>query len=369
MIDTVISVYTADGSTLLATADDSVPRVSTDSELIYHSPEAQTVCVKIEDFSTWAGETPAGDPTFTYEFGVFLPDMDADVNNLDTEPNDDIANAQDETFAVSTTSESTFSWVYGTLESNTDVDVFKYTMPANNVASAISFVPAGPGGATHGNGSTTGLGLVEFSDGAGNVLARLDVAKGSSSMNPPIAPGTEVFLWVNRPAGGMLGSNDFYSFVHQNYDGDNDAETETASGGNDVLADADTITQNVSTYDPNVDIGYVLGFIQGAGDVDYFAFNAEAGDAIGIVCGSIRDGSGLIDPVFAIHDTTDTVLQSETETDAADVWWSNSTYGDPSDTPVTVATTGLHYLVVTAGGQDTEVSGNYYRCNVNVTTP
>jgi hypothetical protein len=36
---------------------------------------------------------------------------------------------------------------------------------------------------------------------------------------------------------------------------------------------------------------------------------------------------------------------------------------------VTIATTGTHYVRVTAAGQSTEVTGNYYRCGVHVTSP
>ena len=56
------------------------------------------------------------------------------------------------------------------------------------------------------------------------------------------------------------------------------------------------------------------------------------------------------------------------ETEDNDVWWGDTSYG-ASQEPVTIATTGTHYVVVSAGGQKADVSGNYYRCGIHVTTP
>lgn len=370
-VDTVINLYTADGSTLLATADDSVPRYSTDSELVYHSPVAQTVCVKIEEWSTWAGQPPVGDPSFVYDFGVLQPDMGQPANNEDMEPNNNSASAQPITFenVASTASTATFGFLFGSFADEADVDVYAYSMPAGNVSSLIYFVPPGPGGpGQHGSGSTVGLGLVQFTDSAGQVIASVDAAKGAGTIHPPIAQGTDVLLWIHRESGSVAGANDFYTFTQYNFD-DEALEAEIDAGQNDVLADAETLSNQPSQADPSTSASYVLGFIQAAGDVDYFGFHADANDRVDMACAAIRSGSGLIAPTFAIHDATDVALQSETESDAADLRWSDAPYGDPSLPAVSISTSGTHYLVVSAQGQNPDVSGSYYRCGLYVISP
>lgn len=379
ILDTVISVYDETGNTLVASMDDSYPRISTNSELVWRVPATGTYCIKVEDWASWAGEARPVAPTglyWDYEVGVYSPES-ADGTVIDVEPNDDETAPQPHSLVElddenGDPSGDFAGWTFGTLSTATDVDVFSFTLPAGTVSlSTEDFtMPTGPGGAgTNGNGSTLTMGLVSVSDTAGNIIAQLDTTLGSDAMTVPLTAGTDYLLWVTRDVGSMAGGNDFYNLINFVANADNPAEAETVAGANDAAADAEAVTLTASTSDPNTDSGYVLGFIQGAGDVDYYSFTVAAGDKINLACGAIRSGSGLTAPVFAVYDSGDTELQSETETDTADIFWSDTTYGIESNPAVTVATAGTYYLVVSAGGQNPDVSGNYYRCGIHVETP
>jgi hypothetical protein len=72
MIDPVVTLYNADGSTQLAEADDQTPRVTVDSELFYRVETAGTYCVRVQEFSDWNGDTPEGDPSYSFRL-IMLP--------------------------------------------------------------------------------------------------------------------------------------------------------------------------------------------------------------------------------------------------------------------------------------------------------
>jgi len=359
--------------------DDAFPRYSTNTELIWRVPADGTYCIKVEDWASWAGEARPEPPTglyFDYEIGLYSPDPTADGVAIDTEPNDDETDAQAQAYYEimnGTTPTGIFtSSNYGTLDTDTDVDVFAFTMPTDTVSlSTEDFTtPTGPGGAgVNGNGSTLDLGLVSISDASGTIIGQLDATKGSDQMSVPLETGTDYLLWIERDAGTTAGANDFYNLVNYASNVDNEPEIETTAGENDDTSNAETVTLETSPNDPNTDSGFVLGFMQTESDVDYYAFEADAGDKVNLACGAIRSGSGLIDATFAVHDDSDSEMQSETETDTDDIFWSDTTYGIESAPAVEITTTGTHYLVVSTGSQSTTVTGNYYRCGIHVETP
>jgi hypothetical protein len=145
MVDTVVSVYSADGSTLLATGDDSVPRFSTDTELFYRAAQTGTLCLRVEEWTTWAGETPESDSAWKYTLYVWTMDQ---INgpNPEAEPNDDLADGQEVEFYSPATNDNTYAFLYGVFDPPGDVEVFRYTLPVNNVAAHVYFMPLGPGG-------------------------------------------------------------------------------------------------------------------------------------------------------------------------------------------------------------------------------
>jgi len=378
-LDPVVTLWNEDGTTLLATADDQVPRINTDSEMIYHVVDAGTYCVQVEKWDHWAGQAASSitdDHTYTILSGTLGHDLP--INNLEEEANDDIGTANDMSLYASTTSSATMANIYGMLSPAADLDLFTYTQPANNVASHFYFKPSGPGGsgddAAEGHGSTLDLGFVNISDMSGNLLASLDVSLGSDSISLPLEAGEEVVVWVQGVDGWTAGANDFYFINVYNSDTDNDLEAEEYEepapdagvdagawvGTNDTAATAETLTFAATTSGDEA--SYLMGNIDPVGDVDYYEFEAEAGEEISMACGAARSGSGLDGATFAIHSAGDVELQSETETDDADLWWSN--YPGASMGAITVSADATYYLVVSATGQDADVASKFYRCGV-----
>jgi hypothetical protein len=362
-IDTVITLYD-DKNQKIAEADDSVPRASTDSELYYRAPADGTICIKVEEFSTWHKDPQKkGGPTFTYKVATTLMSDTGGGNNRDKEPNNDGSTAQAINSLKASQGSSTFAYLYGMLDPQADVDVYSFTLAPGTLSASIYFPPFGPDG----YGNTTSVGVVRLTDKQGKAIGLLDVTKGSDNMSIPLAAGTEALLWVTRPAGAPLGSNDFYFLKHFSFDTENQKEAEATTGSNETAATAETITIQAPTPPSKVKSGYVLGFVKAAGDVDYFKFAAAAGDKLTVACGAIRSGSGLTAPVFEVRDPSDVSLQSETETDAKDVLWSDTP--GASKAGLTIATAGNYHLKVTAGGQDPNVSSNFYRCGLHLTPP
>ncbi|MBM4360734.1 MAG: pre-peptidase C-terminal domain-containing protein, partial [Deltaproteobacteria bacterium] len=76
MVDTVVSLLSADGKTVIAEVDDSFPRASTDSNFDYRVPADGTYCLQVQEFSAWAGMAPEGDPNYAYVLVVVPYDAD-----------------------------------------------------------------------------------------------------------------------------------------------------------------------------------------------------------------------------------------------------------------------------------------------------
>jgi hypothetical protein len=356
----VVSVYTADGSSLLATGDDSTPRYSTDTEMFFRATETGDVCLKVEEWSTWTEADEAlTDPTWKYTLYAWTMDL---VNgpNPESEPNDNLEQAQDVEFYTPTTSNNTYAFLYGVFDSPSDTECFSYTLPASNVAAHVYFMPAGPGSSgtdwSEGYGSTAELGMVELTDSSGNVIASLDASLGSDALSVPLPVDSEVVLWFNMPTSASAGANDYYVFRHFNSETDNPAEEEVAGGANDTMATAETITI------ASDDRGYIMGYIDPVDDVDYYGFNVGISDTLTIACGAARSGSGLDGARFAIHDDSDNELQAEVESDDGDIWWAD--HDDASMDALSVSSNQQLYLRVSASGQDPDVSSNFYRCGV-----
>jgi hypothetical protein len=374
VIDPVLSLYNEDGATLLASADDSVPRgPSRDSIFDYHVATAGTYCLKIETFDHWASAAQAtGITNWTYNVSalVMSPDTAGGIT-MDTEPNETLAAGTAMNFVDSSTSGYQLSWLLGMGNAAGDVDVYSMTPATDYVAATFGFRPSGTGGpGVEGHGSTMDLGVVDLVDDIGGVIARLDVANGSEEMSVPIEAGEVVGLEIQGAADWTPGANDFYAVIVTASQFDNAPEDdETAatdggvlpSGGNDTLATANTV---VFTEEVGVAFrGNVLGFIDPVDDVDYFEFAAEAGETVYLWCYAARNGSGLVNTEFTILDASETVIQTEVESPEYNLEWTDPAYGGSMAGPV-IATTGNYYLKVTGGSQDPNVQSNFYRCYI-----
>jgi hypothetical protein len=383
MLDTAVTLWDSTGATRIASDDDAFPRASMDSELFHRVKTATTYCLSVEDWSSWSGTgavapTPP-DTTFTLFIGTLDPN--AATNNFDVEPNDDAGVAQTTKMKSYTLTDGGafggYGFVYGGLDTASDVDVFRFTAPVNTKWT-VTVPPTGPtpvDPSVNSYGSTTARFGVKVTNLAGTVLSALNFASPADdkvlSIEVPVVGGQDYLLWMQRPAGGTLGANDFYVSPFD-FNVENKPELETTAGSNDTIATAEVPVMRTSTTNSKVKIINLMGYLTPAAtDVDYFSFPATAGDKLELFCYAVRTGSGLLSPTFAIFPATGAALQTETETANADVaWWTDATTGNTgSKSDVAIGTTGNYYLKVSATGQDSTNTGNYYRCDLALTSP
>ncbi|MBI5537953.1 MAG: hypothetical protein HY898_34845 [Deltaproteobacteria bacterium] len=384
-IDTVVTVQDTNGN-MLAEMDDSLPRQSTDTELYYHSPSDQTVCLKVQEWSTWNGDPPAQkskpNSAFTITWGD--PDSTKAPYSLDKEPNNDTASATVANLAEGATPPNSVAYIYGTLDPDTDVDYFAFTMPAGTAESTTYFAPKG----LTGWGFSLLPGLTEIVDEQGKVLARLDPSKNDPNytspplrqLRLPLAEGTKAYLKIPRPAGQAMGANDAYFSKHWLTVKVYEPEKEATTGANDTPETAEQMVEYVpSTPNPDVKAYYLVGHLGPATDVDYFKFQGLDGKKTNVECSAIRSGSGLQAPSFTLLKPAaapeagadagaPTQVETETETDLKDVVWSQ--YPNPAPSKVSPDSAAGDWLFkVSATGQDATVVGNYYYCTIIVLPP
>ncbi|MCU0665141.1 MAG: hypothetical protein MUC50_22800 [Myxococcota bacterium] len=369
-MDTVISLYTADGTTLLATADDAVPRLSQDSEIIFHVPADMDLCVKVEDWAGWAASSAPSRTNFKYYVAVLQIDDDGPGSNPDAEPNDSVATAQTVKYmALDAPSKTQVGGLYGMLDKNSDVDYFKYTTGPGILATTLYLLPSGPGSngptGTYGNGSTMEPSVVNVSNAAGEIVAEIDSHNGSYTLTMPTTAAFDGIVKIGPRS--AAGTNDFYVVKFYNYDNFKTPEAETAGGNtNNTTATAEEPAFTPEASDATTLVTDVQGLIDPIEDVDYFKIpGLKAGNLLFLHCGAARNGSGLNGATFTVVDSTGTELQSETESKTAEVVWNTISGYDPSrfsKPAVAVPADGDYYLKINAGSQDSRVIGNYYMC-------
>ncbi len=218
-LDTALTVYDATGANVLATCDDSFPRVSTDTLFYYRVATTQTICVRIEDFSSWHGDPPMAHPGDTYNLTV-TPLVATDTgNNFDTEPNDMASSPQVGKLAPFTTPGG-FAIVYGTLATATDVDIYRFTAATGAPQLNIEVPPLGDpyaqGVSTYGSTLQRFAAKVTTADG-NTVLGQVNLppvamlAKTTLAIGVPVTAGTDYLVWFSHPTGVTAGANDFYA--------------------------------------------------------------------------------------------------------------------------------------------------------------
>lgn len=353
LIDTVITLYDSDMNQI-AENDDSVPRVNTDSEIITLLPSTGTYYVMVQEFSTWAGDPPESDPTFTYGLSVFVLDDAAMAVNVDTETGDVVANALPLTFATAGTGQ--FAYILGELDRTADVDVFSFNIPAGeNRNFSVNLMPPG----TDGYGSTVTPRRMWITDMAGTtIIARIQPSADVTAVEPSLPPG-DYNLFVEH-AGAALGANDFY-VLKAFRTGDNPPET--AELTNDLAATPEDL---MFMDNPAIGgrSGFILADLGGASptfDTDHFRTPmAVAGEQLTITCGSLTSGSGvqgLEVTLLQMDGTTEVASDTETATAAPLI----------QDQALTA---GQQYIIrLTKTGQDPEVTGDWVRCGVHIAVP
>ena len=101
------------------------------------------------------------------------------------------------------------------------------------------------------------------------------------------------------------------------------------------------------------------------GDTDWWSFQASAGEAISLFCGSQRIGSGVLDfTVRLFDDPGGAPLQQDIESATVDFEWSSDAGATRPEVPV--ASTGTHYLQIQASLFSDEVTGRQYQCGIFV---
>jgi hypothetical protein len=360
--NTVITLQSADGSTKLAQNNNVVGGSNTvESEIFYRATEDGTLCLKVEDYSTFADRTPDGSPDHTYR----VTQVPLDFNlytyyNEDAGNNDSTAMAQELTASLTSQTQQLSGSIAGSMASGDDTDVYSFTAPAGALDVNLRFTPWG----TDGYGATSSPGIVRLIGADGTtVVAELNVAKGARGFSSvPVVAGEKYFFEVNRPAGAQDGSNDFYFLKFFTSTSLNEQESDDMANNDAANAQAASPQQDGDT------VRHYLGGNLTAPDGDWWTVNANSGEQISVVCSSWRAGSGVRDMTIAIHsDPMNPALQSEVETEDKGLSW--TTGSSMSKMPVAVTTTGKHYVHISATTADPLVTSRHYLCGIHVAKP
>ena len=348
MVDTVVTLFNA-SMTQIAENDDAQPRANTDSEIIIRLPSTGTFYVEVQEFSTWAGDTPEGMGSFTYDLAISALNTDAALVNLDAEAGNDVASAQ----ALGWNTDGNFNLVVGGFADATDVDVFSFEMLAARPLVQFTVMPSG----VDGNGSSTTPSRIWITDATGaTVIARIappafTEPNNPAEIQPSLAEGSYLLFVEHGPSAG---ANDFYvlkSFLSA----DNPPETMEVTNG--VVATPEPITLELDTT-TMLRRGFVLATL-GDADTDFYSFDVMTGEAVSVFCGSRSSGSGVVGLQAAVLDSTGTTTVSMgTETEIA-----GASIRDAAATP------GTYVLRLTKTSQDAEVTGNWVRCGIAVGAP
>lgn len=200
--------------------------------------------------------------------------------------------------------------------------------------------PGGPSG----SGSTAAGGRVRVLAGE-RVLAEIDRAKGQEHIHPPLSEGSHQ---LSISPEGSLGDNPFYA-VDLVLLPDNPREQADAMNGTLAGAEAINFTGRGRRR------GLMLSTL-GAGDVDYYSFDALAGQQIALGCEGESAGSGVRGLHVELRDTADVALASADET-------ATSTLQLPV---VQVAQAGTYYIRLASAPQTPASIEPWTRCSITV---
>lgn len=344
MVDTVVQLFDS-SMTMVAENDDSVPRVNTDSEIIYHVPATGTYYARVLEFTDWMGEVAEGEPSYTYTITVGTVGASIPSVTIDAETGDDVASAQVMNFDMDS------AFIFGTFEDDSDVDVFSFSVAADQFLS-LDMMPAG----TMGYGSTSPIGDISITDTAGAVvIGRLNNASGDFDDFGPALPPGDYLLHVEHGGAGP-GTNDFFILKGRRGTENPPEMNEVA---NDAIAGSEALVQTLDDA-TMFRRAFILAQMPTAADVDYFAFNVMAGEEASVFCGSKTSGSGVNGLSIEVRDSADAVVALgsavETATEGASVTELALTPGD-------------YHLRLTRGAQDAIVTSTFVRCGIATGMP
>ena len=368
-IDSIITLYNAQMEQI-AFNDDPIPQSQNDSQLTTVLPADGQYFLKINEcwsnYDTCAGTADKEFTDYTiFAFNLNPEDLGtvADVEGSETAI-DYAVNAGPGTGYYATT-------VYGMFDTDTDVDVFPFTVPSDiqiTTGRTTAYVEATLTG-TEANGSTVPQGKIWIEDGAvaGTRLAEIDGTKMDPqqgfTLSLPVVLNNQYKLFVEHPDGLPSGTNPFYVLTQYN-GGSNQPEAELLVGGtNNTRLTAEAMPTGMTAAGNTA--YFVSGDLAGADAVDWFSFDVlgVAGDKMYATCSGQRIGSGLRGLKFTVFRSDDTPVAGATATETADA---NASLADPVDFPVGDTTL---WLKVEKASQEPSVLGTYYQCGAGFITP
>jgi hypothetical protein len=228
--------------------------------------------------------------------------------------------------------------------------------------------------APKGEGSSLDPGIVRVRDQDGDVLSEFDFEKGARRIWLTLPESTtSLVLEVNGQQSAMeVGSNPFYHLETRVTDYENPQEVEP----NDTSVDASIALGSVNSGNSKLFSHYVGGELNSGADednwmadTDWWSFQAQQGQNIILTCTSVRGGTGLIDPEFAIYREGDlnNAIQSEIEGDDKNLYWAQSS--SASKPKIVVNQTGIYYLKITGDQRKQNVLSTNYACGIHVESP
>ncbi len=371
-INTVITLLDETGKDQLAQNNYAYPSSGNDSELTYHFVKKGTYCVKIEDASTaFDGQTPEGGPSYQYRlYAVPIDYAQYPQHNLDAGSNDTPATAQAMTVSEGTSGVNDFANASGLFDASDDVDMYSLARRSGTKTYWVYFAPKG-------EGSSLDPGMVRVRDQDENILAELDFAKEAKRIWATIPDATTGLVLEVNGQEGELGDNPFYHIQSRTTDYENPQEVDDTNNGDST--GAEVAVGQVNSTNPKLYSHYVGGTLNTAdtsqdvtawaADVDWWGFQAQQGQNIILTCTSVRGGTGLIDPEFAIYREGDlnNAIQSEKEGDSKNLYWAQST--SASKPKIVVNQTGNYYLKITGDQRKANVLTTNYACGIHVETP
>lgn len=339
-VDPAMSVFSADGATLIAANNDH-PLQSGKGSYMNLRLLAGTYCVRLESGASWSGLPPVE------AFGNLLFDLrrGGPFVSFEQEPNDSAATASP-TQRKNEAPNVMFSLV-GLSDSPTDVDVFNVQVPntMNAVEMKLSLTtlhaPLGPG--KFGLGSGLKRVSVKVTTIDGTVLGAwksLDATAATTpgSISVPVPGSTPVLVFITRPEDSTPTANDFYQMTLS-------FAVQPPREVDDTLNNAPATAQVLP--------GTVIGEL-GAGDVDHYAVDFAANDTFSMRCLGVRGGSGVHGMWELLSPTLD-VVRSETEIATLDSEWNDTD-------SVLVPTAGRYVFKVSRASQEANNPTNFYRC-------
>lgn len=366
-LDLVVTLYDANKNQI-ARNDDPIPRFSNDPLLFTFLPTAGTYYIEVSECSKVFGADNCAEPgnieVLDYTISAGFLALDAPTIGAEMEPNGTIAEATDISakYAESDTNPGVYgvTTALGLFDTDADVDVFKFRIPANLSIDpmgerSVGYFDIWPSG-KDGDGSDTKVGKLWITDDMGVVIASIDndvssMEDGAQSLAPPLMVDTDYFLHVQSP-GGSDGMNDFY-FLRELVSGSNPLEADDVA--NNMAAGAQALSTAMN--DPNR--YFFEGNISMDGDVDYYTAVVPGSlmmNQVGVFCGAQRSGSGLRGfKVTVTNAADDAMIGSATEAANADA--------SVQATAVGGATT-VRIKVEATMPKDAAVMSDFYRCGV-----